>query len=743
MKLREWCLAVFTLAWVWAGPAMAEKKAKNPEPAGTPDRPTIGLALGGGGALGISHVGVIRALEQMRIPVDFIAGTSMGAIVGGMYASGMSPDDMERSLVGMNWWDVMKDKTAREDMQYRRKRDDARYLMDIELGLKGSGLIFPHGLASGQKFNNVMQSMTVNAAGISDFSQLNIPYRATGTDIKAGSLVVLTNGNLATAMRASMAVPGAFTPVIIDGRTLVDGGIVDNLPVDVARAMGADIVIAVDVGKLAAAKGAEKDYQALGEILGRTYDIMRRPDQDRMGKTADILIAPDTSPFSASDFARAAEIIPTGAAAVAAVSNQLAAYAVDEEAYRAILAKQRRNLERPLVLKSVEAKGNRRVSDGVILAQVRTPTNQPVELAAIEKDAARVYGLGDFQNVTYELEPVADGYKLALNANEKYWGPGYLRFGLRLEADGDHNADWSMLLNYSRRQLNALGGEFQLDVEGGTDQRVAAEWFQPLNYGSTLFVAPNAIYHSDLQNYYSNDVRVADYEITRRGGGLDLGSQFYEWGELRGGIFYGAVDRRRKTGSEELPGGDDLVAAWTLRFTLDRLDDAVFPTKGFFLQADGFFADEHLGSDTTYQKMWSGARFAKSFGRHTYLADGGAGHSFDSEVPVYDQFALGGFGSIPGLAPGQLRGPYYVQGGLGYRFMLGRLSPTLGDGVYYIARVGAGNVWQDPADIELDDMIGCFSTGLGADTALGPLLVGVGLAEGGESSFLLSIGTMF
>ena len=300
-----------------------------------------------------------------------------------------------------------------------------------------------------------------------------------------------------------------------------------------------------------------------------------------------------------------------------------------------------------------------------------------------------------------------------------------------------------MLLNYSRRQLNALGGEFQLDVEGGTDQRVAAEWFQPLNYASTLFAAPSAGYQSELQNYFSNDVRVAEYEITRRGGGLDLGSQFYEWGELRGGVYYGAVDRGRKTGSEELPGGDDIVAAWTLRFTLDRLDDAVFPTKGFFLQANGFFADEHLGSDNTYQKMWSGARFVKSIGRHTFAADGGAGHSFDSDVPVYDQFALGGFGSIPGLAPGQLRGPYYVQGGLGYRFKLGQLSPTLGDGVYYIARVGAGNVWQDTADIELDDMLESVATGLGADTALGPLLVGVGLAEGEQLSYFLSIGTTF
>lgn len=735
-RVLEWILALALAGPVWA----AEQQAKQTS-AG--DRPKIGLALGGGGALGISHVGVIRAMEEMRIPVDFIAGTSMGAIVGGMYASGMSPDEMERALVEMNWWDVMKDKTAREDMQYRRKRDDARYLMDLELGLKGIRLIFPHGLASGQKFNNVMQSMTVNAAGISDFDRLNIPFHATGTDIRTGELVTLTHGNLATAMRASMAVPGAFTPVTIDGRLLIDGGIVDNLPVDVARAMGADVVIAVDVGKLAAEKGADKKYESVGEILSRTYDIIRRPDQDRMGKTADVLVAPDTSAFSASDFARAAEIIPSGQAAVAAVSNQLTRYAVDEQTFRAFLDRQRKNRERPLVLKGVDVLDNERVSDGVVVAQVRTPLNRPVELKSIEKDVARVYGLGEFQNVTYELEPGDAGYDLKLHAPEKYWGPGYMRFGLRLESDGDHHADWSMLLNYSRRQINWLGGEIQLDLEGGSDQNVNLEWFQPLNYASTLFVAPRANYLSELQAAFSNDDRIAEYERIQKGGGIDVGSQFFEWGEFRAGLYFGHLEYQRKTGAADRPEGEYDLGAWTTRFALDRLDDAVFPTKGFALQANGYFVDEHLAGDRTYQKTWGGARFVKSFGRHTFLADGGLGHSLDSDVPSYDQFTLGGFSSLPGVAPGKIRGSYYLTGNAGYRFKLGRLSPTLGDGIYAILRVGAGNAWPEANDMDLGDLIGTVAAGLGADTSLGPLVFGVGVAEDEDVAFFLSLGTLF
>jgi NTE family protein len=708
-------------------------------------RPKIGLALGGGGALGISHVGVIRALEEMRIPIDVIAGTSMGAIVGGMYASGMSPDEMERSLIEMNWWDVMKDKTSRRDMQYRRKRDDSRYMLDFELGLNGSGLTMPHGLASGQKFNNVIQSMTVNAAGISDFNKLNIPFHATGTDIRTGGLVVLTNGNLGTAMRASMAVPGAFTPVTIDGKLLIDGGIVDNLPVDVARAMGADVVIAVDVGKLSAEAmaGTNMTFESLGEILSRTYDIMRRPDQDRMGKTADILVAPDTSAFSASDFQGAAKIIPTGVDAVALVSNQLAQLAVDEKTFQAFLDKQRKRHEHPMVLKSITVTNNQRVSTPVILAQVRSRTNAPVDVKAIEKDASRVYGLGNFQNVTYELKPETDGYDLTLDTREKYWGPGYLRFGLRLETDGDHGANWGMLLNNSWRQLNGLGGEVQLDLELGSDQRVDLEWFQPLNPSGLLFLAPALNYQSELLNFYSNRTQVAEYERIDKGAAVDLGSELFSWGEIRAGLYFGNADIKRKTGAEELPDADEQVAAWTTEFALDRLDDAVFATKGYLLNLRGFFADENLGSDSSYSKVLANGVVVKSYGRNTFTAGGGAGHSLGTDVPLYDQFTLGGFRTLPGLAPGQLRGPYYALGSLSYRFRLGSLSPSMGDGVYYILKGAMGNVWQDEDDVDLGDLVGSVATGLGADTAFGPMVFAVGFAEDESIAYYFSIGTLF
>jgi len=737
-RIRQMMMWILILACVLPLSAQAKK-----EKATRSRRPKIGLALGGGGALGLSHVGVLRALEEMRIPIDYIAGASMGAIVGGLYASGVTPHQMEINLSELDWWDVMNDKTAREDMQFRRKRDDGRYLMDLEMGLKGMSLIFPYGLSSGQKLNNVIQSWAVNAAGVPDFDQLNIPFRATATDIRTGKLVLLKDGNLATAMRASMAVPGAFTPVLLDGHLLIDGGIVNNLPVDVLREMGADIVIAVDVSKLDAEATAQSDFDSLGSILGRTYDIMRRPDQDRQGREADILITPDTTAFGASDFQAAAEIIPVGAPAVQSVADQLKPYAVDKKTYQAFLDRQRKiNLQR-VVLNRIDVLDNERVATRVIRAQMRSQVDEPVNLKEIEGDVARIYGLGNFQAVSYELKPGEEGARLEVSAQEKYWGPGYVHLGMRLESDWDHSAYWSVLLNYSRRSLNRLGGEIDLDLEAGSNQGIALEWFQPLNYSSTLFIAPSVWYRSENMSFFSNETQVAQYERSEQALAMDVGSQLFDWGEIRAGVVYGKLEGSRKTGSEDLPNADETLVGWRGNATIDRLDDLFFYTKGFRLNISGWFADENLGGDRTYKKLEGDALFVKSFGKHTFSLSGSMGHSLDSEVPVYDQFTLGGFGTLPGLVPNQLRGPYYLLSEVGYRYELGRLSPSLGRGIYLIVKAAQGNVFQTEDDVDWNDQIGSFATGLGIDTIFGPVVLAAGIAEREQVSYYFSVGNFF
>jgi len=217
-------------------------------PAWAADRPKIGLALGGGGARGCAHVGVLRVLDKMHIPIDYIAGTSMGAVVGGLYASGLSVDEIERALVTTDWNDALADRTRYRELTFRRKDDENRYLTSFDAGLHGIRLALPSGLRSAQKLRFLLQSYLIPVAGVHDFSKLPIPFKAVASDIETGDAVVLDHGDLAAAIRASMSIPGVFSPMEMDGHLLVDGGITDNIPVDVARGMGADIVIAVDVG---------------------------------------------------------------------------------------------------------------------------------------------------------------------------------------------------------------------------------------------------------------------------------------------------------------------------------------------------------------------------------------------------------------------------------------------------------------------------------------------------------------
>ena len=288
-------------------------------------RPKVGLVLGGGGALGIAHVGVLRVLEKLRIPIDFIGGTSMGSIIGGLYAAGLSPDEIQAFLERQNWDEVMSDDTPRRELFFRRKQDDQRYL--FELGVKSNGLALGAGVAAGQKFNNLLQFETLRSVAVTNFDQLPVPFRAVATDLMTGAPYILDHGRLALAMRASMAVPGMFTPMRVDGRLLVDGGVVDNLPVDMVRGLGADVIIAVDVGS-SAERVDEGSLNTMGGILGRTYSIAQRPGQRAQFKKADLGIQPDLGGFTAAQFDRVSAIVPKGEQAAQAMASELARFSV-------------------------------------------------------------------------------------------------------------------------------------------------------------------------------------------------------------------------------------------------------------------------------------------------------------------------------------------------------------------------------------------------------------------------------
>jgi len=706
---------------------------------GDESRPKIGLVLGGGGALGMSHVGVLRVLEEMHIPIDYIGGTSMGSIIGGLYASGKSPDEIQAILEGQDWNELMSDSTPRRELFYRRKLDDQRYL--FELGVKKSGLALGPGMAAGQKFNNLLQFETLSVVAITNFDLLPIPFRAVATDLKSGTPYVIDHGSIATAMRSSMAVPGAFTPVSMDGRILVDGGIVDNLPVDVVKAMGADIIIAVDVGA-AAEKVDEENLKTLGGILGRTYTIAQRPEQMEQFKAADIGIQPDLTGFTASQFDRAAAIIPHGEAAAHGKSNELSRLSVSGREFNQYLQRQRRSVPKNLTISSIGVSGNQRVSTNIIQRRIHSKANEPFNQKTVEQDLLRVYGIGEFEQILAKLKPVEDGSnELNYTVTEKPWGPLYFKYGLQLQTDLEKDAQWNMLLNLTRMSINSLGAEWRNEVQLGSANGIVSEFYQPLDAGGFLFLAPNIYYQSKLDNVYDGEKKVAEYDIKSFTGKLDFGVQLRQYAEFRIGPMWGTGKASVETGESDLPEVDENYAGVAVSLVVDRQDRTLFAREGYYVDVEGRFAEEGFGSERSYQTVTANIKKQASWGDHTVSVIVQGGSSLGSELPGYALFSLGGPFSFAGLAEGQFRGEYLGVGSLGYRYRLLTLPSAIGRAVYVMTRIDTGNVWTD--EVDTGDVRYGSALGLGADSAIGPLYIAYGRTDDGYDSFYFSLGTAF
>lgn len=706
------------------------------------ERPKIGLVLGGGGALGFAHIGVLQELEELQIPIDYIGGTSMGAIVAGMYASGMSPNEIERHFTTLDWWEVLKDRSSYQFLDYRRKLDDKRF-MGMEFGLKDWKILYPPGMAYGQKLNNLLETFSINSTGITDFDQLNIPYRAVATDLRSGTSVALDSGNFAMAMRASMAVPGAFTPVRIDRMVLVDGGILNNVPVEVVKAMGADIIIAVDVGSTAAEQSAKSDFRSLGDVVSRSYTLMQRPDQEKQLALADIVIAPDLPSFSATHFHKATEIIPPGRKAAQQLRGKLDQYSTDFETFHAYLKKQRLQHTEDIMISNITITGNKAVSEMVINDRIKTKEGA-LQLDTVRDDLSRIHGMGDFQTVTYNLTSNSKDYGLEYNVAEKFWGPAYLHFGTRVEVTTDATALWSLLLNYTRTQLNSLGGEIRIDLEGGGHKRmVLGEWYQPVSWGEHVFLAPSLGYLGENIDFYVGNTDVADIEQHFTYGALDTGISFFEYGEARVGLLGGHAYVQERSGIITLPEINDTVVSATARLRLDQLDEPIFPSKGYQVDLDGLFAFEDMGSSETFSKLEAQALVPLTFRSHTITPKLALGSSLGTVLPDYAWFDVGGLDSFAGYAPYQLRGNYYGVGSLGYRYQLGKLPPTLGNGIFAMARIDGGNAWFSGSDAQLKNLDYGGLVGLGADTLFGSCIIAIGKAESTNPRFYFSIGNTF
>ncbi len=426
-----------------------------------PDRPRVGLVLSGGGARGAAHVGVIRALEEMRIPIDAIAGTSMGAVVGGLYAAGLSGTEITDVFNALNWQDLLRDRAPRRDLVFRRKQDDRSLLARGALGFRpGEGVVLPLGLVQGQKITQVLRSATLRVGDVTDFDQLPTPFRALATDLETGEPVVLAAGDLATVLRASMSAPGVLAPVEIDGRLLVDGGLVDNLPVSLARAMGVDVIIAVDVSfPLAQRDGLESALDVTNQMIGIMVRRGTRESRAALAPT-DVLIQPDLGRMTAVDFDRVPQVMAVGGAAMYEVHGRLAELSQPAEQYATYLAARRRVHDPSEALAFVRAGPKSQEDAARIDAVFGSLAGEPLDTVVLQRKLGRQYGLDRFESVDYRLVREDEELGLEIDARRKSWGPNFLRLGVSVEQDFDGGAAANAGVRVLMTGLNRLDAEW-------------------------------------------------------------------------------------------------------------------------------------------------------------------------------------------------------------------------------------------------------------------------------------------
>lgn len=712
------------------------------DPSGHPSgRPKVCVVLSGGGARGAAHIGVLKVLDQLRVPVDCIAGTSMGALVGAGYAAGNSPQFLEQFAGQMSTELLFKERPPRKDLSNRRKEDDRTILFGPEFGLNGWSVQLPKGIVSGVQLETQLRAVAP-VRGYVDFDELGIPYRAVATDLVTGKAVVFTQGELANVMRASLSVPGVIAPAEIDGQMLVDGGLTDNLPVDVARSMGADVVIAVNLGTSLAPR------EQLNSILGVTGQVINiLTEQNVQASIAslhpdDILILPELGDFSAGDFDHLSETIPIGEAAAWKVADRLRAYSLPPEEYAALRARQQRRPAQdnsPAV--EIVVAGAERVNPEVTVAQMETRPGQPIDPVVLEQDMRRLFGTGDFEHVNYRIIDGDDGRIVSVQTTEKSWGPDYLRFGLGLSSDLQGDSYFQGLLSYRQTWLNPLGAEWRTDVQGGRTTGIASEFYQPLQLDQYIFVAPRVLAQRTLVGLFQGNTQLGDYSLVTYLAGLDLGSQFSKYGEFRFGIIEGSTTADVQTGPPGLlpAGGYHRQGALRTQLVIDQLDSIDFPREGYGSNLYLFASRPGLGADDNYNRWSADIQWAYSFGNNTFnFGAGGAGNLGTNPLPDYDNVQWGGF----------LRGSgYRTDALLGQRLAFGRvlyyrrlLSLPLFEGSY----VGGSLELQRMADpLVPGSPTGSVMAGsafLATDSPIGAIYLGYGRAEGNENSFYLYVG---
>jgi NTE family protein len=704
-------------------------------------RPVIGLVLSGGGARGASHIGVLKVLEELHVPIDVITGTSMGAIVGGLYAYGYSVDEIEQLLMETDWDSVFRDEPPRRSRSLRRKQDDYNFLIKQEAGIKDWKLTIPKGLIQGQQLRLRLKSLTLLAP--SDFDEMPVRFRAVAADIESGEAVTLGSGSLSSAMLASMAIPGVFAPVERDGRLLVDGGFANNLPIEQAQEMGADILIVVDLNtKPQDREGLSSPLSILNQIMGFTI-LRNTAEQLERLSPDDILIQPDLGNHSSTDFWRSPEMIDSGAIAANLMAQRLRQFSVGEVEYAEYLAATRQREAAAPVIDKVTIDNQTPLSNDVLKSNITIEAGDKLDIATLEQEIHQLYGMNIFERVDYDILHEDQQTELNLRAKEKEWGPNYLRFGLIMETNFEGSGIFNIASSHTMTPINSMGGEWRSEIQIGHDQRITTELYQPIDNRLRYYIRTSLGYYESHVGEFESGQQVADLDVNYSTYLLAAGRQFGNWGQLELGAYAGSGNVSTYIGDLSMPSRDVKYGSWIMTVTYDQLDNINFPRSGLMANISFSASRDELGASSESESFNMNGLWAGTWDRNTFMFWGGVAGVINTEEPVNSAFSIGGLFNLSGYRESELTGRYAGIVRLIYLRELGESRSVLKVPVYAGLSLEAGNVWNDRDQISFDSLILAGSISLAIDSPLGPIYLARGYAEDGRRENYLYLGRTF
>ena len=710
------------------------------------DRPKIALVLSGGGARGGAHVGVLKVLEKNHIPIDMIIGTSMGSFVGGLYASGKTPQEIEKMLTTTDWKKYIRTDYNRQDMPMQRKALDYQYQGRLGLGVNADNeLVLPTGVLKRQPMLLKFEELTQSVRDIDDFDKLSIPFRAVATNIKNGDAVVLKSGSLAESIYASSSIPGGFQPININGLDLVDGGVSDNIPIAVARDMGADIIIAVDVSENFS---DNLDVNSYFVVMGQLVNILMRKNANESIATLmkkDILLTPDLKDFSGLDANKYAEIIQRGKDVAKKNIMALEKLSIDAKSYaKYVKVHRKKHVFQAPVISKIEIDNPTYIANESIRRRIHQEVGAKLDLDVLRKDLLHLYHMTIFDSVSYSLKKAEDTTTLVIHTKPSWDNHGEIRFSIGLEDDFNGHSAYSLKLGYTMFGLNSYGGEWRSDFEIGRYEKVRTEWFQPFDTMQRYYIKPSLSYQNVTDVFPLGSLANQELYSSRVGGTFAFGAHVTTDYEFEAGLsMYKDILRVKALDFNEVYNARPLYAL----INVDNLDNVNFPKIGVKTELRWTKEMKSLGSDYDYEQLYFEIEKPFRFYSNNITFYGKYANTYkpDDITRLAGTFTLGGLFNLSGYVPYSFNGDNMALGVLKYTYEIkdGGFFGTLDAPLYAGASLEIGNTWDGGDAVNYEMMKKSGTLYLAADTLLGPLYLAVGSSADGRISGYLYLGKKF